>query len=158
MTSACDIAFRGNPGNSFPSILRNLVFERPPLHAWLVFLLFLHPLCLYVSIKKRTWHCFVSASNSSTANFHTRRNSQLISFSSISFLNAPYNTAMPFSFLFLFFEIYVLCHPFHHPQPSSTTSSLAKSKYVFTLTISLSHCRVSKIKHCCLSNIHFYFW
>jgi hypothetical protein len=43
MMSACDIAFGGNPGNTFPSFLRNLVFERRPLHARHVFLFVIHP-------------------------------------------------------------------------------------------------------------------
>ncbi len=55
--------------------------------------------------KKRTWHCFVSASNSSTANFHTRRNYQLISFSSISFLNAPQYSNALFLSIFIFWYL-----------------------------------------------------
>jgi hypothetical protein len=42
--SACDIALRGNPGNTFRSILRNLAFERRPLHARHVFLFVIHPM------------------------------------------------------------------------------------------------------------------
>jgi hypothetical protein len=54
MMSACDIAFRGNPGNIFSSILRNRDFERRPLHARHVFLFVMHPmLALFIEIKAR---------------------------------------------------------------------------------------------------------
>ena len=156
MTSACDIAFRGNPGNYFPSILRNLVFERPPLHARHVCFFLIHYLCLDVSIKKEPGIVLSLLPIVPPPTF-TRAAifNQFLSRPSAFWMRL--NTAMIFSFLFWFFDIYVPCHLFHHPQPSSTTSLLAESKYVFTLTISLSHCRVSKFKHWS-SNIHFYFW
>jgi hypothetical protein len=53
MMSACDIAFRGNPGNTSSSILPNLVFERRPLHARHVFLFHIsyHILVFFNKIK-----------------------------------------------------------------------------------------------------------
>jgi hypothetical protein len=44
MMSACDIALRGYPGNTFSSILRNRDFERRPLHARHMFLFVMHPM------------------------------------------------------------------------------------------------------------------
>jgi hypothetical protein len=58
MMSAGDIAFRGNPGNTFSSILRNRDFERRPLHAWHVFLFVMHPM-LVLFIKIKTRHFFL---------------------------------------------------------------------------------------------------
>ncbi len=117
---------------------------------------FIHPLCLNVSIKKEPGIVLSLLPIVPPPTF-TRAAilNQFLSRPSAFWMRL--NTAMIFSFLFWFFDIYVLCHLFHHPQPSSTTSLLAESKYVFTLTISLSHCRVSKFKHWS-SNIHFYFW
>jgi hypothetical protein len=62
MMSACDIAFRGNPGNTFLSILPNLVFERRPLHARHVFLSHTSSMLLNV-IKNPSF--FFSASTTS---------------------------------------------------------------------------------------------
>jgi hypothetical protein len=64
MMSACDIAFRGNPGNTFSLLLRNRYYERCPLHARHVFLFVMHPPMLVLFIKIKTRH-FFSASTTS---------------------------------------------------------------------------------------------
>ncbi len=129
MTSACDIAKRGNPGNYFPFDFPKPCFRAPSSPCSACALLFIHSICLYVSIKKGIGIFSLCFHSSSTANFHTRRIFSLFflvhyypSDCTATYNNQFHNAVHEFNFNFSSNPLQLTPHyesHQHHSQPSS---------------------------------------